>query len=145
MSLILYNKKEENYLLDERVKSAIQTRFRFAYKGNKLFCLVDFLSFSKRDVARVYLAKDRNNAPIIITADLQRQKAVVSGRSDRVIRALVKGSKMELEIPLDILDFKNIKTLYLNLARDYGDETTFWRGNIKSISEPMVYERFELQ
>ena len=98
--------KEEKYS-----QSSIQNRFRFAYKENKLFCLVDFISSSQRDVARIYLTKDQNNTPIIITADLQEQKAVVSGRKEAALRALVKGSKMELEIPLDSLDLKNTKTV----------------------------------
>lgn len=145
MSLILFDKSREDYLLDERTKSAIQTRFRFAYGEDRLFCLVDFLSQSQKDIAKIFLAKDRNSAPVIITADLQGQKAIVSGRNERAIRGLARGTKMELEIPLDILDLNNSKTLYLNMARDYSHETSFWRGNSKSYVEPMVYEKFKLE
>ncbi len=145
MSLILLNRNKEDYILDQKAKSAIQTRFRFAYKEDRLFCLVDFLTKSQRDIAKIYLAKDRDSSPVIITADLQGKEAVVSGRNEKAIRALARGSKMELEIPLDVLDLKNIRTLYLNMARDYSNETTFWRGNSKSYIEPMVYEKLQLE
>lgn len=143
-SLYLY-KPVTMIQLKENVKSDVQTRFRFIHKDDKLFCLVDFIAPSKKDVAKIFLAKDRNSAPVVITADLQEQRAVASGRDSKAINACVKGSKMELEIPLDAVNLKDLKTLYVNMTRDYENKTTYWRGNSKSILEPMVYEKFALQ
>ena len=129
----------------ENVKSDVQTRFRFTHEEDKLFCLVDFLTPSKSDIAKLYFARDRDSIPTVITADLQQQKAVVSGREDEAIRVAVKENKMELELPLDMVDLKDMNTFYMNMSRDYDNKTTYWRGNSRSILEPMVYEKIELQ
>ena len=143
-SMYLYKPK---YMIQfkENVKSDVQTRFRFTHEDNKLYCLVDFLTPSNNDIAKLYFAKDHNSQPIIITADLQQQKAIVSGKENKEIKVGVKENKMELELPLDMVALQNQKAFYMNMTRDYDNKTTYWRGNSKSILEPVVYEKFELQ
>lgn len=143
-SMYLYKPK---YMIQfkENVKSNVQTRFRFTHDEGKLFCLVDFLSPSDKDVAKLYFAKDHNSVPTVVTADLQQQKAMVSGMENKIIKTSVQGNKMELELPLDMVDLKELKTFYMNMTRDYDNKTTYWRGNSKLLLEPVVYEKFELK
>ena len=143
-SMYLY-KPKFSVLVKENVKSDVQTRFRFIHKNDKLLCLVDFMTPTKKDVAKIFLAKDTESLPVVIEADLQKQEAVVSGKGSKTIKAGVRGSKMELEIPLDMVDLKNAQSFYVNMTRDYNNKTTYWRGNSKSVLEPMVYEKFALQ
>jgi len=146
MHLHVWNPIEEAKM---NMKSHVQTRLRFVHEEDKLFALLDFLTPSERDVARLYFARDHDSPPVVVTADLQEQEAQVSGKVNSRLKVGVKGSKMEIELPLDLIGLGGSEAFYVNLARDYHDgyqaQTTYWRGNNRSVLEPLIYERFVLQ
>ncbi len=124
----------------ENVPSDVQTRFRFSHDKETLFCLIDFQTRNDRDLAAIYVAGDAESEPVVITADLQKKRAMLSGKEEIEIKTVAKGKKMELELPFERLGLKKgQESFYINVTRQYNDTMTYWRGNRFSLMEPLVY------
>jgi hypothetical protein len=93
-------------------------------------------------VARIYVARDHDSEPIVIVADLQKRKVFVDGKDNMRINSAVNDNRMELELPLEVLNIRNQKPFYINLTRDYKNITTYWLGNSYSVMDPIVYANF---
>ena len=55
----------------------------------------------------------------------------------KLAKTLMEEEKIQL--PLDMIDLKDLKTFYVNMTRGYDNETTYWRGNSNSILEPVRF------
>jgi hypothetical protein len=95
------------------------------------------------DIARIYVASDRDSQPIVFIADLRQNKVEVEGKKEITINSAVEGNRMEIEFPFDVLNVKNQDSFYVNVTRafDYS-VTTYWRGNRGVVMEPLVYANF---
>ena len=140
----LYEYKQANGYLSN-CNSDVQTRFRFAHDKKNLFCLVDFQAAGTSDIAKIYLAKDNENEPKVLVANLQEGKVALEGQDDAAIKAKVNGTKMEIQIPLETLGLKDQPSFLANIYRQQDEKKTYWRGNEVSIDDPVVYAKFILQ
>ena len=122
----------------------VQTRFRFSRYKDTLYCLIDFMKQTRKDVARIYIARDIDSEPMVIVANLQKGKVFVDGKESLRINSAVNGHRMELELPLEVLNIRNQQSIYVNITRKFDKTTTYWLGNRHSVMDPFVYANFVL-
>jgi hypothetical protein len=92
------------------------------------------------------VAKDYESTPTMIIANLQEQKAFIKGTPEFTIQTAVKGTKMELALPLKILPVTEQGPFYVNVIRKVGGHRLiFWRGTVLSCTEPVTYQKFMFQ
>jgi len=136
------------YEIQKRKKknSPIQTRVRFSHDHQSLYCLVDFQKQENIDKVNLYISKNQSVDPIIISIDLQAAKVSCSLENDGIEAAITPGgTKMEIRLPFKLLHLTGQSHFYLNITREQDDRMTYWRGNAKDVSDPSVFEKFELQ
>lgn len=139
-SLYEYRKGKSDYM--ENIPSNIQTRFRFSHDQEMLYCLIDFMKSTKKDIAKIYVATGYESEPIVIIADLQKKRAFIDRIRDIPLAAAVNENKMELALPLNILQVTNQQSFYVNVTRSAEKVTTYWLGNEYSVTDPVIYARF---
>ena len=133
------NKMSSSY---KKSPPKVQTRFRFSRYKDTLYCMIDFIEQTRKDVARIYMARDHDNKPMIIVADLKKGKAFIDGKEDISINCAVNGNIVEIELPFEVFNIGNQKSLYVNLTRDYKRTTTYWQGDKYSVMDPVFYANF---
>jgi hypothetical protein len=139
-SLYEYKKGKTRY--KENVPSKLQTRFRFSYYQDTLYCLIDFMKSTKKDIAKIYIAAGYESKPIVITAHLQKKKAFIEEKKNVPITVAVKNNKMELALPFNMLQITKQQPFYVNVVRSAKKTTTYWLGNKHSVTNPIVYATF---
>jgi hypothetical protein len=133
----------------KKKNSPVQTRVRFSHDQQALYCLVDFQKKGNLDQVNLYTAKDQSAEPVNVSIDLQAAKVSCSPKApgNERIKAAIKpgGTKVELRIPFQLLQLTGQSHFFLNMTRKQDDRMTYWRGEAKNLSDPSVFEKFELQ
>lgn len=129
-----------------------QTRFRFFHEKGDLYCCVDFQKKSKEDSedkARIFISKDQDSEPKEVVIDIQKKEVTFDGNSEGIETEVdSKGTKMEIKIPVPFLALegddkdKKAKVICVNLVRECGGATSYWRGNSASFKNPVVFANF---
>ncbi len=152
-------KKSGKYM--QNFTAAQQTRVRLFYDKENLYCFVDLQKKLKKgkecsDSVKIYFAKDQSKTPETITVDFKDKKVTCSSGSEGIESKIEKGgTKMEIKIPLECLakkveddkdkkkkkDDKSPKTFWINITREAGSTTTYWRGNPSSVKNPVAFAR----
>ncbi len=121
--------------------SPVQTRCRFSRDENNLYCMIDFQSSKTEDTVNIYIARDTDSTPEIITVNLQQQTISFKNQSPETI-AKFSPTKAEIAIPLAALGLKGADSFYVNVTRKQDKTQTYWRGNDISVNDPIVYANF---
>jgi len=147
-------KKSGRYM--QNFPASQQTRFRFYHEKGDLYICADFQSKCK-DVAKIYISKDQDSEPKEVVVDIGEKKATFDGKEEGIeLKVDSRGTKMEIKLPVPFLaeeknDDKNKdkdkdkdkkKTLCVNVVRECGGVTTYWRGNSSSYKDPVVFANF---
>jgi hypothetical protein len=139
------------YEISKRKKktSPIQTRIRFSHDQQALYCLVDFQKKGNLDRVNLYISEDQFAEPVHISIDLQAASVSCSPKApgnERIEAAINPGgTKMEIRLPFKLLQLTGQSHFFLNMTRKQDDRMTYWRGEIKNVSDPSIFEKFELQ
>ena len=91
----------------ENFPASQQSRFRLYHDNTNLYCLIDFQKKSKKgseDIAKIYIAKDPDSKPQVVTVNLQEKEISSPGNSEGMeIKVDSKGTKAEVKLPLAAL------------------------------------------
>ena len=153
-------KKARRYM--ENYPASQQTRVRFCHDGDNLYCMVDFQKKKKgstEDVVKLYISKDQDSKPQIVSVDMQKGKVTCPAGSEGIeAKPDPVGTKIEFKLPLALFGIKepednkdkkekdkSPKTCCVNLSRECGGVTTYWRGNSASVEDPVVFATFVLE
>jgi hypothetical protein len=133
----------------KKKNSHIQTRVRFSRDQQALYCLVDFQKKGNLDQVNLYISEDQSAEPVNVSIDLQAASVSCSPQipGNERIQAAVNpgGTKMEIRLPFKLLQLTGQSHFFLNMTRKQDDRMTYWRGEVKNVSDPSIFEEFELQ
>ena len=129
----------------ENFGSMIQTRFRFSYDDEYLYCLIDFQDKSKKDIANIYISNDYETQPTTISVLLQDKDIKINEKLSNDVISVFNGTKAEVAIPFKILDIKGRESFYTNMIRIQDKTWTYWRGNKSSFMDPIIFANFILE
>jgi hypothetical protein len=133
----------------KKKNSSIQTRVRFSHDQQALYCLVDFQKKGNLDQVNLYISKNESAEPVKVSIDLQSANVSCSPQSpgnERIQAAIhPESTKVEIRLPFKLLQLSGQSYFLLNMTRKQDDRMTYWRGEVKNISDPSVFEKFELQ
>lgn len=130
----------------KKKNSSIQTRVRLSHDHQALYCLVDFQKKGILDQVNLYISKDKYAKPVNVSIDLQAANVSCSLENDGIEAAIKPGgTKMEIRLPFKLLHLTGQSHFYLNMTRKQNDRMTYWRGTTKNVSDPSIFEKFELQ
>jgi hypothetical protein len=118
------------------VPSKINTRFRFVRDEKNLYCMVDFQNLGKTDIGRILVAPDSDTAPNEIVIDMKSKKARFMKTN---LTAGFTGTKAEIMIPLSLINAKGGKSILMNIVRESDNKRYYWKGNLFSYKNPIVY------
>ena len=139
--------------VDKNVKSDIDTRFRFLYDKKRLYCFINLDEIGKEDIAKIFISKDNKTEPKIITIDFNKKEVTTDNKGfSKFFNNLIKNNikykfnenKIEMSIPLSILNITNQKSFCMNLSREKNGKISFWKGTEISFEDPIVYTNISL-
>ena len=127
-----------------------QSRFRVSADAENIYCLLGFQGAdgAKADFATMYVAAAMDEQPVKISFD--RLTGKVSSDKDTAgveVKIGAEEKTLECKIPRKLLGIDEAQTFFVNFTRttDTGDgpKVTYWRGNDKSLADPLVYGQFK--
>lgn len=122
--------------------SPVQTRCRFSHDNSNLYCMVDFQNQKRDDVANIYIAKDTETEPQVVSVNLQQQNVAIENNPQEGIQSKFNGTRAEIAIPFARLGLEGAKSFYVNITRKQDNTQTYWRGNEISVKDSIVYANF---
>ena len=146
-------KKKGNYYENERVQS--QARFRVAMDAENVYGLLQFVGGedATADVGTVYISSGTDAPPLAFTFD-RIAGTLSSEHATEGIEHAVSPDKttVECKIPRALLrpedEERDPVGYYMNFTRTAtvgGTQyVTYWRGNSRSVSDPIVYGYFTI-
>jgi len=135
---------------------ASPTRLRLTADDANLYLLAHFMGAGKNGEIRLYFASGIEAAPKVVTLDQASGKLAADFPLDGAqcvpcAGAADGGAMFELRLPRQPLGLQGKKAFLLNFARvdrtaanDLKPEVSYWRGNARSVEEPVVYARAKL-
>jgi hypothetical protein len=114
----------------------MQTRIRFIRDNKNIYCMIDCQDLGKSEIVKIMFAKEGSESPNELIVDMKVQKAVFGKKS---VKAGFDRSKAEISIPYDLINAKGSASILVNLVRERDEKRMYWKGNLFSWKNPVVY------